>query len=294
VPAAVEEPEPLPSETERSAADISAPTDTELRTLAADPEAQPHFETLKLALSIDTPIPERQPRSSKPAPARRAPPRPAEPSAAVPDPLPVLAVNSAARVERRERSTTPVERTESQFASAMNLLNEGRIAEAQNLLGALIASNPSEERARQALVALLLEQKRLEEAMLVLRQGLALNPAQTQFAVVLARILAERRDYYGALEILTRARPTAKNAEFSSLLGAVLQRLARHREAVAAYRAALEESPTNAGALMGLAISLESLQERTEALEAYRRALASASLSAELSAYAEQKVKELR
>jgi hypothetical protein len=45
---------------------------------------------------------------------------------------------------------------------------------------------------------------------------------------------------------------------------------------------------------MGLAISLENLQERSEALEAYRRALASESITADLRAFAEQKVKELR
>ena len=130
--------------------------------------------------------------------------------------------------------------------------------------------------------------------MLALRQGLALNPGQAQFGLVLARILAERRDYGGALEVLAQARPAAKSAEFSSLEGTVLQRLGRHREAAEAYRNALDAAPGNAGALMGLAISLESLQERSEALEAYRRALAGGALSAELKAYAEQKVKELR
>jgi MSHA biogenesis protein MshN len=256
---------------------------------------QPRAETLKLALSIDTPIPDRKPAIVRAAAPRRTLALAApslSPGAA--EPSPVVSAPSATPVERHDRATTSAERAEAQFNTAVALLNQGRVAEAESALGGLLASNPLDERSRQALVALLLDQRRLEEAMLALRQGIALNPAQTQFHLVLARILAERRDYSGALEVLGRARPAGKSAEYSSLLGTVLQRLGRHREAAEAYGNALDASQGNAGALMGLAISLESLQERSDALEAYRRALAGGSLSPELRAYAEQKVKELR
>jgi MSHA biogenesis protein MshN len=261
---------------------------------AADSQPPAQTEGLKLALAIETPIPERKPRVARPVATRPAPlPRTVEATAST-VPTPALSATALARVERRERSSTTAEQADSQFNSAMRLLNEGRIAEAESALGAVLAANPKDERARQAFVALLLEQRRLEEAVLVLRQGIALDPAKTQFSLVLARVLAERKDYSGALEVLTRAQPGGRNPEFSNLLAAVLQRLGRHREAAEAYRAALEASPGNASALMGLAISLENLQERSEALEAYRRALASESITADLRAFAEQKVKELR
>jgi MSHA biogenesis protein MshN len=298
-PPAVEEPKPAPSEPVVAASEPEPAIETEGQDAAPDSLAPPRVETLKLALSIDTPIVERHTRVARTSPARpvteaKATAPAVEPKASALATMPLLASSAGTRVERHDRTTTGPERADAQFNSAMNLLNAGRVAETEDALGGLIASNPLDERARQALVALLLDQRRLEEAVLVLRQGIALNPAQTQFALVLARILAERRDYGAALEVLTRAQPAAKNAEFSNLLAAVLQRLARHREAVEAYRAALDAAPGNAGAWMGLAISLESLQERGNALEAYRRALTSASLSPELRAYADQKVKELR
>jgi MSHA biogenesis protein MshN len=283
---------------------VIAPEPTNNEPLASvEPEGQsvpveaaeaPRTETLKLALSIETPIPERSPHPAATPAVRRKMTSAHESKVSAPEPAPLLAPNTNARVERRDRASTPGERTETQFNMAMTLLNQGRVAEAESALGGLIASNPLDERSRQALVALLLDQRRLEEAMLALRQGIALNPAQTQFGVVLARILAERRDYGGALEVLAQAQPAGKSAEFSSLQATVLQRLGRHREAADAYGRALDASPGNAGALMGLAISLESLQERSDALEAYRRAVASGSLSPELRTYAEQKVKELR
>ena len=50
----------------------------------------------------------------------------------------------------------------------------------------------------------------------------------------------------------------------------------------------------NGPAWIGLAISLENLQRRGDAAEAYRRALASDTLAAEAKKYAEQKIRELR
>jgi MSHA biogenesis protein MshN len=287
-----EEPKPAPSEPAASNEAASPTLDAEGQNLPPEAADQPRTETLKLAFAIETPIPDRKPATVRGAALRRTVAPLPSPSAGAPEPA--ASATTTPRVERRDRITTSGDRAEAQFNTAVALLNQGRVAEAESALGGLIASNPLDERSRQALVALLLDQRRLEEATLALRQGIALNPGQTQFHLVLARILAERRDYSGALEVLARARPAGKSAEFSSLLGTVLQRVGRHREAADAYRSALDASPGDAGALMGLAISLESLQERGEALEAYRRALAGSVLSPELKAYAEQKVKELR
>jgi MSHA biogenesis protein MshN len=44
---------------------------------------------------------------------------------------------------------------------------------------------------------------------------------------------------------------------------------------------------------MGMGISLQALQHKEEARDAYQRALASNSLSAQLQAFVQQKIKEL-
>ena len=250
----------------------------------------PEMESFKLALSIDTPIPERP---------RRGPSAAAKSPQAAPGARVVLAPPAKSpeppRVQKRDRAYTPAERAETSFNRAVALLNQGRVAEAESQLTSALASEPRYEAARQTLVALLLEQQRVDEATPLLREGLALDPQQTQFAMVLGRIQMERRDYVSAVETLSSVKAAGESyAEFDYLMAAALQRLSRHQEAAAYYQAAVSLAPQSALSWLGLAISLESLQRRQEAAEAYRRALASDTLSADVRAYAEQRVKQLR
>jgi len=74
----------------------------------------------------------------------------------------------------------------------------------------------------------------------------------------------------------------------------VLQRLGRHAEAADAYRAALGAQRATPHAWMGLGISLEALQQKPEAAQAFRNALASGPVSGELRTFAEQRIRALR
>lgn len=262
------------------------------------PNALPPVDALKLALSIETPIPpDRARRYASPKRPLQAAPELASsaPSLEQASDVPLLPALPAASLAKRDRERTPSEQAAGQFARAMALLSEGRVAEAENGLAAVLQSDPGHGVARQALVALLLEQRRLDDAVPVLQRGLELDPAQVQFAAVLARIQAERLDYASALRTLKAlTADTENNADFNNLYGAVLQKLSRHQEAVERYRSALRAAPNNGASWMGLAISLENLAKRGEAAEAYARALATGMLSADARAYAEQKAKELR
>jgi MSHA biogenesis protein MshN len=272
------------------------------------PQAAPSIvvaQPLKLALAIETPPPEERPRARaerKKAPIRRADPeeRKAESVAKRSEPESIVipgAVAGAppASVQKSERARSPAEQAESQFAHAMALLREGRSSEAEAGLASALATDPRHKPARQALVSLLLEQRRLADAVPVLKAGLQLDPDQAQFAFVLARIQADRQDYTGALETLGAVRSsTAASGDFNNLFAVVLQRLSRHREAIERYRVALQAAPANGASWMGLAISLEALGEREDATDAYRRAMASGTLSADARTYVDQKIRELR
>src|SRR5205807_1455177 len=83
--------------------------------------------------------------------------------------------------------------------------------------------------------------------------------AQPAFAVALARIYTEQRDYPDALEVLDKAGPAARNAEYQAMRGAVLQRLGKNLEAVQAYQNAIRIAPQPGTTWVGLAISLETL-----------------------------------
>jgi len=201
----------------------------------------------------------------------------------------------AARVEKRDRARSVEDRAESEFRRGAVLLNEGRVAEAEELFAAALGIAPTHEAARQALVALHLEQGRIDDARRLLQEGVALNPANTRFVSVLARVHIERRDFPAALAVLNAVKaPEQAAAEFQTMRGTVLQQLGRHAEAVEAFQGALRGAPQNGAVWMGLAISLDSAGKKTEAAEAFRSAAATGTLSTETRAYAEQRARQLR
>jgi MSHA biogenesis protein MshN len=238
-------------------------------------------EPVNVAATADTPLPIVKAKKPKPA----APP--AVSAAAPPEPKIVL--------DKRDRPKGAGDVAEGHFRRAATLLNQARISEAEEQLAAALKADASHVPARQAYVALLLEQQRVSSALRLLREGVETNPTQAVFALGLARVYAEQREYPAALGVIDKAGAAANAAEFQVLRGAILQRLARHDEAVSAYEAALRSSPQQpAGTWTGLAISLEALGRREDALQAYRRALGAAALTGELRDYAESRIRALR
>ena len=251
------------------------------------PPGPPSIETFKLAQSIERPIPAARPRPAPPARGARNPVP--KPSATQP------AAATGPRVEKTQRALTPAQKAEAEFGRAVQWLRQGRVAEAEEGFSAALSSDPSHEPARQALISLLIDQRRLDEAQQLLQKGLAINPAQVQFATVLARIFVERGAYDKALVVLQACKGDASHdAEYNSLLGAVLQHMSKPKEAADAYRAALRAAPRSGTAWIGLGLALEALDHRPEAAEAFRRAVATGSLSREVRDYAEQQQRRLQ
>lgn len=277
------------------AAAVAAAAPVAVVPVAAAPKPAPEklvapIETLRLALTIDTPL----------APRARQPPKPAaaKADASMVEAQPARAVRAAApgaRVEKRDRIGVPGERAEAEYRRAAELLNAGRVAEAEEALLVALAANHAHQAARQTLIALYIEQQRIEDARRHLQEGVAINPSFAPFAVALARIHVDRREYAVALGVLDQAKAAGEGyADFHALRGAVLQRLSRHGEAADAYRRALASGAQSGASWVGLGISLEALNRRPEAAEAFRRGIATGTLAAELLAYAEQRALQLR
>ena len=249
------------------------------------PPAPVVSDALKLALQLETPILE---RAAPPAKSEAPKTVSAKPKAKAPEPAPAKGT-----VDKRPRASSGGESAEAHFRRAALLLNHGRVSEAEDQLAAALRADASHAAARQAYVALLIEQRRLHEAQRVLEDALALNPEQPTLALALARILVGQREYRAALGVLDRAGP-AGGADFQAMRGAVLQRLGRHAEAVAAYQSSLQSGAAQpATSWIGLAISLESLGRKGEAVTAYRRALAAGPLAQEARDYAESRARAL-
>jgi len=265
-----------------------------VETVAAKPAPEKlaaPIEILRLALTIDTPLAPRPQRQSAPAPAEKRTPR----VAAAPKPRAEPARTAPARIEKRELDRSPADRAENHFRRAAQMLERGRVADAEDALLAALDADSAHQAARQTLVALYIEQGRIEDARRHLQEGFALHPGYAPFAVALARIHVDRGDFAAALTVLEQAAAAGRgNPDFHVLHGAVLQRLRRHGQAADAYRLALGSAPQSGATWVGLAISLEAQGHLLEAAEAYRRGVASGTLADEVRAYADQRARQLR
>lgn len=238
-------------------------------------------------------------------------PLPAEPVLAVPDPIapvaptpvasavpvPALApapAPSAAhvgpvKIEKSPVLATPRDRADAEYRRSENALAAGRSAEAVEGLKAALKQDASYVQARQMLLRQLLDMRKIEEAMTVLQDGLEQQPAQTGWAMSLARLQLEQNDVAAADRTLARSQVYAEaSADYAGFQGHVKSRLGANRLAVTHYQRATRLAPNEGRWWLGLGLALEADGRLAEAKEAMRRSIATATLSVELSAVAEQ------
>ena len=252
-----------------------------------------NVDMLRLATELTTPIPRRSSRSSSPRSGSKAPVGAATAVSA----RPALAGEPAAapgKIDRRS-NTSSRSRAESEFRRAVNLVNQGRIAEGMDGFRRALEIDPGHDVARQTMVALLLEAKRVDEAAASLQEALALNTENTGFAMLLARIMVESNDIPTALFVLQRhAAPPDRNPDFHAFAAALFQRLDRHKEAIEQYQAALRLAPSAGIWWLGLGISFQAVEQPKEALEAFTRAKSAGNLAPDLLGFVEQRLRQLQ
>ena len=202
-------------------------------------------------------------------------------------PNPGGAVSPASREAGAQASATAL------FRRAQDKLASGRVAEAIVDLEAALDLDQRYLAARETLVGVLVETGQHADAMPHLRRALSLNPEQTGMAMLLARLQLEHGS--GALDTLEQSLPYAQaNPDYRAMLGGVLERLGRHREAAEHYGAAVQLQPANGIWWMGLGIALQGDKRAAEAKPAFQRALDSGSLSQELQSFVEHRLQQIR
>ena len=251
-----------------------------------------NVDMLRLATELTTPIPRRGSRASPPRSGSAAPAGAAK--AVVAQPALAGDPDAPGKIDRRSNISAR-NRADGEFRRAVNLVNQGRVAEAMDGFRRALEIDPGHEGARQTLVALLLETKRVDEAAASLQEGLALNAGNTGFAMLLARIMVERNDIPAALIVLQRhAAPANRNPDFHAFAAALYQRLDRHKEAIEQYQTALGLAPSAGVWWLGLGISFQAVERPKEALEAFTRAKSAGNLAPDLLAFVEQRLRQLQ
>jgi MSHA biogenesis protein MshN len=201
----------------------------------------------------------------------------------------------AVAVTKQMKELTPQQRAENEYRKATILLQHGKSAEAIDGLEQALQFDPQHAAARQMLVGALLDAARQDDAIRRAREGLAIDPAQPGLAMILARLQLDKGELKPALATLERTLPhAAERADYQSFLAALLQRDGRHKDAAEHFLLALQKTPQNGVWWMGLGISLQAEHRLPEAQEAFTRAKASNTLSPELLAFVESKLKQLQ
>lgn len=192
------------------------------------------------------------------------------------------------------KQVSPAQQADAEFRKAVALMQQGRITDAVAGYETALRLDAGHDAARQALVALLLENKRGSDAEGVLLERLKSKPDHTGFTMLLARLQLDRGAVGDAIATLEKSLPYAgTQADYRAFLAALLQRQNRNEEAIAHYQIVTQLAPGNGVWLMGYGISLQAIKRNTEAKELFKKALDTQTLSPELQAYVQQKLKDL-
>lgn len=268
--------------------------------------AEPMPLRLSDVLSMPQPRQSSLPQESRSAPLAKESPAVAPVPVTVPQAVPAKVVSGVAasvaskgetrdgpvHIEKTPLQPTPQERAESEYRRGAALLAQGQLKSGMDALRSCLKVDGTHAAARQLLLKALLEQRSYDEARELLSEAVQLQPGRYQWAMTLARLQIEKGDAAGAWQSLQASMGAgANNADYQGLAGNVLQRLGNGKDAAEHYRAALRLSPNDGRWWIGLGLALESQGNGAEARTAFQTARASGSLTPEMAAFVEQRLR---
>lgn len=205
---------------------------------------------------------------------------------------PVTAAPAPVGIDKQMSKPTPRQRAEAEYAKGAAARQQGQADAARAAFETALQIDPTYHGARQALVGTLLDARLLADAIRVLQDGLQLAPAQQGFAMTLARLQLDHGELDTAAQTLARSLDYPEvSPDYMAFYASLLQRQQKHAEAVTQFQRALGRRRNVGVWLLGLGVSLEALGRGAEAQEAYRLAKTSGNLSADLQAFADQKLR---
>ena len=215
-----------------------------------------------------------------------------------PDSISGVAVNTAPKAQGKmaitEVTLTPQQLANKRFALASEAQKDGQLSRAIDYYEQTLALDPGMHEARKQLAALHYWQNQLAQSSDLLQQGLISYPQEVDFALLLARVQQASAQPSLALATLANIPDTHLLARQKWMAQSdIAQKLGQFSLAEQAYRQLLQQEPIQAKWWMGLAYALDSQQQFTQARQAYRTALGHRGLSAQASAFIEQRLTQL-
>jgi len=192
------------------------------------------------------------------------------------------------------KKVSPMQQADAEYRKGVQAQQQGRIPEAIAAYESALRGNENHEAARLAMAALLQQNGQQAAAERILQAGLRMKPLHLSYAMALARMQLERDQLDLAVDTLQQhLDAAAENADFQAFCAALLQRQNRHADAIKHFQIALQISPRNGVWRMGYAISLQAEGRNEDAKLAYKQALATHTLTPELTAFVQQKLSGL-
>ena len=183
---------------------------------------------------------------------------------------------------------------EALYAAATQAVMRGDVSAAEMACRQAIDLSPGHCDARTALAGLLLDSGRIEEADEMLRVGLQIAPQHPGLRLLKGRRLVQAGEPREALRLLLRnAPPLNSYPDYHALIAAVYARMDRHQAAALTYRALLAANPQRGSWWVGYGISQERRGLRSEAVGAYRHALAAPGLGDVLRRFVDERLRAL-
>ena len=194
-------------------------------------------------------------------------------------------------MDKKVKPFSSDEKAESEYRRAVDLLQKGRMADAEKQLKSTLNTNEAHTPTRELLVGVLLQQGHWREAQQILEEGVEKVPAYYPFAQLLARVYVEHGADQKALTVMEASRrAAADNPDYIAFQATLYQRVGKHDEAVKTYTEAVTLNPQEGLWWLGMGISLEAAQDWGSAEKAYQRAIDSGALDDNLLKYARQRL----
>ncbi len=206
-----------------------------------------------------------------------------------------LSADSATSTPSSFKVISPQQQSDNLYMQAISFIQQSRAAEAQQALRKSLAANAANRNARQLLANLLADSGNDTEAETLLREGLKSAPKHSGFNLALAHLQFTQGKKDEAIATMEQGLANAgDDAEYHAFLAGLLQNQGRHPEAIQHYITALRSNPSMPNWLIGVGVSLQATDKKSDAAEAFQRAIDTGELSNEVVQFAEQQLKVMR